>query len=96
MTRIWKPSAPGKLFTSASEWALELDGESIRLGVRSQMVVRALSNDGCRLVAEVQSVRVLDPLSELGAEFCEMRFPRTYDESEGSPNLGDGLARRAS
>jgi DNA helicase-4 len=36
MTRIWKPTAPGKLFTKALDWALELDGESFRLTVRGK------------------------------------------------------------
>lgn len=36
MTRTWKPSAPGKLFTHALDWALELDGDNFRLTVRGK------------------------------------------------------------
>lgn len=33
MARVWRPSAPGKLFTNTPAWSVELDGESFRFGM---------------------------------------------------------------
>ena len=43
MTRRWTPSAPGQLFTRAPKWVVELEGESIRLGVRGQLLANGVS-----------------------------------------------------
>lgn len=36
MAHVWRPSAPGKLFTSAPKWTIELDGESLRIAMGGQ------------------------------------------------------------
>jgi len=36
MARTWRPSAPGKLFTSAAEWTVELDGGNLRIAMGGQ------------------------------------------------------------
>ncbi|SCK54689.1 DNA helicase-4 [Variovorax sp. HW608] len=43
MTRLWRPTAAGKLLTKAPEWSFELDGESIRLAVQGQMLASGVS-----------------------------------------------------
>jgi DNA helicase-4 len=44
MSRVWKPSAPGKLFTNAPEWVFELDGEAFQLAAQGLKLSGSVSD----------------------------------------------------